>query len=292
MKSPARRLLLRLCIVLALAVSAGAGASDAAGVRVVSQTVGSDELLLALAAPEQIAALSHIATESAFSAVAEEAKHFPRLQRSDDAEGILRHEPTLVLFADYSRFELVEQIRRAGVTVLVFDRYATLEDAYANLRKLGRAIGPEAIARAETIVADCERRVAELRDTLRGAEPVRVIAPSTYGVIPGRDTTFQDLCDHAAADNLGASLADLVGHAPPPAERMLTWPVDRIVVAGESLSKALEVYRKLPPYSLMPAVREGRAVLIEPWQLSCVSHHRVRGYEALARALHPERFAP
>jgi iron complex transport system substrate-binding protein len=292
MKSPARRFLLRLCIVLALAVSAGAGTSDAAGVRVVSQTVGSDELLLALAAPEQIAALSHIATESAFSAVADEAKRFPRLQRSDDAEGILRHAPTLVLFADYSRFELVEQIRRAGVAVLVFDRYATLEDAYANLRKLGRAIGPEALARAEAIVADCERRVAQLRDTLRGAEPVRVIAPSTYGVIPGRDTTFQDLCDHAAADNLGASLAGLVGHAPPPAERMLTWPVDRIVVGGESLPKALEVYHKLPPYSLMPAVREGRAVLIEPWQLSCVSHHRVRAYEALARALHPERFAP
>ena len=55
------------------AVSAAASASPA-HVRVVSQTVGSDELLLALAEPEQVAALSHLSRESIYSAVAEEAK--------------------------------------------------------------------------------------------------------------------------------------------------------------------------------------------------------------------------
>jgi iron complex transport system substrate-binding protein len=40
----------------------------------------------------------------------------------------------------------------------------------------------------------------------------------------------------------------------------------------------------------MPAVREGRAVLLKPHLLSCVSHYRIDGYEMLARALHPEVF--
>ena len=40
----------------------------------------------------------------------------------------------------------------------------------------------------------------------------------------------------------------------------------------------------------MAAVREGRAVLIKPYMLSTVTHHRVEVYEMLARALHPEVF--
>lgn len=256
----------------------------------VSQTVGSDELLLTLAEPEQIAALSFLADDPTFSALAHEAAGFPKLSRTSDAEGILKYRPTLALFADYSRLELVEQVRRAGVRVIIFDRYDTLEDAYANLRTLARELGSAAEARAEDAIAESKQTVADLQQRLDGAKPVRVIAPSTYGVIAGADTTFQDLCDHAGADNLAATLGNLSGHKPPPNEKMLTWPIDQVVVAGDSLGNALEVFDDLPPYSLMSAVRERRAALIEPWQLSCVTHHRVRGYIVLAKALHPERF--
>lgn len=284
--------LIRIIAVFCLAAVAGAGTALRAeaprAVRVVSQTVGSDELLLALAEPAQIAALSHIAGEPEFSAVSAEARRFPHIDKAGDVESILRHAPTLVLFADYSRAELVEQVRRAGVKVLIFDRYKSLEDAYANLRTLAAEL--DAQARAEAVIADCEARVRVLRERLRGARPVRVIAPSTYGVIPGRETTFQDLCDYAAAENLAATLGRLRGHEAPPNEQMLTWPVERVVLAGTSLEEQLALYRRVTPYALMAAVREGRAVLIEPWQLSCVSHLRVKGYEQLARALHPEAF--
>lgn len=275
-------------ILLAFTSAVAAWAESARAVRVVSQTVGSDELLLALAEPAQIAALSHIAGEADFSAVAVEARKYPHIDKSGDAESILRYAPTLVLFADYSRAELVEHVRRAGVRVVIFDRYKTLEDAYANLRRLGAELGAE--ARAEEVIADCEARVRNLRERLRGVRPVRVIAPSTYGVIPGGETTFQDLCDYAAAENLAATLGRLRGHEAPPNEQMLTWPIERVVLAGTSLEDQLQLYRRVPPYSLLPAVREGRAVLLEPWQLSCVSHLRVRGYEQLARTLHPEVF--
>ena len=280
--------------VVALALGcavAGAGAAEdaVAPVRVVSQTVGSDELLLALAEPEQIAALSHIARDPAYSVVAAEAKKFPQITQGD-AETILKFAPTLVLGADYSRTELLAQVRRAGVKVIVFDRYKMLDDAFANLRLLGRELGPAATARAERIIADGRARMAALEKKLRGLPPVRVIAPSTYGVVGGADTTFQDLCDHAGATNLAATLGRLTGHVPPPGEQMLTWPVDRLVVSGTSAVAALAPFRTLPPYQFMAAVRESRAVLIDESMLSCVSHRRIDGYEQLARALHPEVF--
>jgi iron complex transport system substrate-binding protein len=277
------------CVLGAGGVRVANAAAPAPPVRVVSQTAGTDDLLLALAEPAQVAALSHLARDPLFSVVADEAKKFPQIA-AGDAETILKFSPTLVLVADYSRTELVEQVRRAGVRVLVFDHYQTPEDAFANLRLLGRELGPAASARAERVIADGQARLRALAEKLRGIPPVRVIAPSTYGVVGGADTTFQDLCDHAGAVNLAATLGLLTGHAAPPNEQMLTWPVDRVVVCGTSLDAALAPFRTLPPYQFMPAVREGRAVLIDECLLSCVSHRRIEGYEQLARALHPEIF--
>jgi iron complex transport system substrate-binding protein len=272
-------------------------------IRVISQTVGNDELLLAVAAPSQIAALSHLAADPDFSAVAAQAAAFPRLSKNATAESLLAHSPTLILFTDYSRPELVAQTRRAGVRAIIIKNYRTLADAYANLRLVAAELGPDAAARAARLIAGCETRLAALRARMAGARPVRVIAPSTYGMIPGRDSTFQDLCDHAAAENLAATHGGLRGHAPPPAEKMLTWPVDKVVLitashphdvrpaAGEDpVQAALAPFLKLPPYQFMPAIRDRRVALLEPWQLSCVSHHRLAAYERLARELHPERF--
>lgn len=257
-------------------------------VRVVSQTVSSDELLLAIARPEQIAALSHLARDRDFSAVAAEAEGFPQITLGD-AETILRFHPTLVLFADYSRAELVAQVRRAGARVLIFDRYDTLEACYANLRALAREIGAE--ANADRLIARCEARVAGLRRHLTGVKPVRVLAPSNYGLIPGAATTFQDLCDHAAAENVAATIGGLRGHVPPPTEQLLTWPVDRLVLAGHDREAAIAIFANIPPYPFMSAFKEQRVVLLEPYMLSCVSHRRIDGYEMLARALHPPAFA-
>ncbi|MGH7995830.1 MAG: ABC transporter substrate-binding protein [Opitutaceae bacterium] len=257
-------------------------------VRVVSQTVGSDELLLALARPAQIAALSPLARDPRYCALSAEARAYPTLAVDGDAESVLRFRPTLVLCADYTRPELIAQLRRSGVRLIVFDHYATLDDVYANLRRLGRALGEE--PRAEGVIATCRARVAALAERLKGVRPVRVIAPSVFGFLAGYGTTFEDLCEHAGAENLAATLGHLRGNAPQPSEEMLSWPIDRVVVGGTDLREALAPFRRLPPYEYLPAVRAGRAALLPACYLACVSQERIRGYELLARALHPAAF--
>ena len=292
---------LRVLIGLVIACFAACPAARAAEaeVRVVSQTVGSDELLLALAEPAQIAALSHLATAPEYAVLAREAAAYPRIT-SGDSETILRHRPTLVLFADYSRVELVAQVRRAGVKVLVFDRYATLRDVYANLRELARALGGGAPERAEALIARCEARMAALRAKLGGVRPVKVVSGTTYGLVSAAGTTFQDLCDHAGAENLATTLGGLSGQAPEPTEKMLGWPVEQVVVGLDpeapgtaddspaARERALAPLRKIPPYMFMDAVKKGRAVVLPAAYLGCVSHLRIDAYEKLARALHPE----
>lgn len=271
---------LLLCALL------GAPVVDPVPRRVVSQTVGTDELLLALADPQQIASLSELSRNAEFSLSAGEAKAYPTL-RSSDAESVMRFHPDLVLAASYSGDATLTLLRRAGVKLVVIDHFESLEEVYANIRAVGAALGH--VERAETLVHETERRVAELARRLQGVAPVRVLAVSTYPFTAGSRTTFQDLCDHAGAINVAAE-AGLVGHASTPAEKLLTWKAEVLIgsdTEGLDLSARL---RQSPPYRNLPALAAGRLILLPGALLASVTHHRVEAFEALARKLHPERF--
>jgi iron complex transport system substrate-binding protein len=256
--------------------------------RVVSQAVGTDELLLALADPGQIAALSHIGRDTRFSTTAAEARRFPALKDSD-AESVLRFRPDLVLAASFTRPETLALLRRAGVRLVVLDRFDSLEDVFASLRILGRELGQE--ARAEALIAQCRGRVQALAERLKGARPVRVLTAGAYPFTAGAGTTFQDLCDHAGAVNVAAE-AGLKGHAPTPSEKLLTWNVEVLVISGDrpDASDTRARLAEIPHYRVLPAFKTGRFAVIPGALMSSVSHHRIDAYELLARALHPERF--
>ena len=73
-----------------LAFAAAAALMAAPPRRVVSQAVGTDDLLLALADPGQIAALSHLGQDERYAPSWREAKRYPAL-RNSSAEDILHH---------------------------------------------------------------------------------------------------------------------------------------------------------------------------------------------------------
>ncbi|MFM8234613.1 MAG: ABC transporter substrate-binding protein [Holophagaceae bacterium] len=254
--------------------------------RVVSQTVGTDELLIDLCEPHRIAALSFLSKNPSYSDVVIAAQRFPQIQ-DGSAEQILKYKPDLVLFSNYSRPELVEQIKRAGIPILVFDRFNTLEDVYRNIRILGTALGRTEAA--ESLIRQCEDRVTALRSRLQGVVPRRVLAPSSYHYLAGSQTTFQDLCDHAGAINV-AGEAGLRGHSPTPTETLMRWKVDYLVISDIEVPEKLATLRKHPSFGALSATQAGRVILLPEVLLSSVSHRRIRGYEMMAQQLHPESF--
>jgi len=275
-----RRVLLLLLLALPALVWAGNPT------RVVSQTVGTDDLLMAIAAPGQIAALSHLARDVRYSPSAKAAGSFPCL-RTGGAEDVLRFRPDLVLVASYTPAETVALLRRAKVNLLLVEHFETLEDLFANARRLGQALGrPE---RAEQVIGDWQARALALALRLKGCKPVRVLAVGFYPFTAGAGTTFQDLCDHAGALNVAAE-AGLKGHVPTPSEKVLTWKVDVLVAPGEEGMDVQARLKDLPPYKFMAALRQGRVVELPSALMAATSQARLDGYERLARALHPELF--
>lgn len=254
--------------------------------RVVSQTVGTDDLLLALAAPGQIAALSHLARDERYSPSFKEARTVPCLTNGE-AEDILRHQPDLVLVASYTQPEVLNLLRRAKVQILLIEKFETLEDLYANTRRIGKALGRD--HRAEELIRQWQARVEALRQRLQGVKPVRVLAVGLYPFTAGADTTFQDLCEHAGAINVAAE-AGLKGHAPTPGEKVLSWRTEVLVAPGEPGLDMIARLNELSPYKFLQAFKQGRVVELPGSLMAATSQARIDGYELLAKALHPERF--
>lgn len=252
--------------------------------RVVSQTVGTDELLVALAEPGQIAALSHLSRDPSFTPDVKATSRFPCL-KTGSAEDILRLRPDLVLTAVYTAPETLAILRRAKVNLVVLDRFESLDELFANTRRLGAAL--DRAARAEALIEGWKARVAELDRRLRKVRPVRVLAAGLYPFTAGAGTTFQDLCDHAGALNVAAEQG-LKGHQPTPAEKLLTWKVE--VLVTEQGDGMLSRLRQVPPYKYMDATKRGRIVELPGPLMSATGQARFDAYEALARALHPEAF--
>ena len=273
-----RLVLLLLCAAAFLAAAAPR--------RVVSQAVGTDDLLLEVADPGQIAALSHLGHDARYAPSVARARRFPAL-RSSSAEEILRQRPDLVLSTPYAPPESLVLLRRAGVKVHVFERFERLEDVYANLRTLGALLGhPE---RAEAVVRASEAAVRELARRLQGVRPTRVLAAGLYPFASGSGTSFQDICDHAGALNVAAE-AGLAGHVPMPGERALAWRVEVLIGPADPGQDLAAQLREISPYRFMPALKQGRVVQIPSALLAATSHRRVETFAWVARALHPERF--
>lgn len=275
-----------LLLMLLLFPALWGGVPSAVPQRVVSQTVGTDDLLLAIAEPRQIAALSHLAQDERYSPSFQEAKRFPHLANSD-AESVLRLRPDLVIATSYTEVEVLNLLRRAKVNLLVIERYETLDDLYTNARRIGKALRRE--ARAEELIRQWKARVEALRVRLQGVKPVRVLAVGLYPFTAGAGTTFQDICDHAGALNVAAE-AGLKGHAPTPGEQVLAWRTEVLVAPGEPGFDMKARLMELPPYKFLPALKQGRLVELPGSLMAATSQARIDGYEALARALHPERF--
>src|SRR5574341_1252655 len=128
--------------------------------RIVSQTLGTDEILLAICDPQRIVALSELADDATLSNVTEPARHVTGRTHAG-AEQILYFRPDMIFVASYSKAELLELLRVAHAPVFRFTNFDHLDDIKTNIRTIGYIIGED--ERAEALVQHMERDIARVR---------------------------------------------------------------------------------------------------------------------------------
>lgn len=170
-------------LVVISSISIFLGTAAAAQPSVVSINLCADQLLLNLADPEQILALSWLAADPEEALLAERAAEFPA--NYGTAEEVIELGPDLVLAGTYSNSFTLDLLRRLGYPVVTIPPATSLEGIAVNLRTIGAAIGQP--HRAEAQVAAMFAQIDGIHAS-RPADGPRVLIVRPGGYTLERDS--------------------------------------------------------------------------------------------------------
>jgi iron complex transport system substrate-binding protein len=173
----------------------------AAQPTVASINLCTDQLVLTLAAPEQILSLSWLAADPEESMLAAAASAYP--QNYGTAEELLRIDADVVVAGSETSLFTRQLLRRLGTRVVEIEPAIALADIARNLEQVGAALG-RAPAAADAVAAMWARAQA-----LRARRPARlqsavVVRPGGFTI--GRETLAFELMTLAGLAN---SIAEL-----------------------------------------------------------------------------------
>lgn len=260
-----RRALAGLALLVSLALIACGGASSSsttdAGAdgprRIVSLSATATETLYAIGAGPQVRAVDD---QSDFPARAPRTK-LSALQ--PNAEAVAAYRPDLVVTTGDDR-GFVATLRKLGVRVLVQPAPRTLEQAYAQMARLGAATGHAEAA--NRLVASTKARIEALVDRAKPARGLSVYHELTPDAYSATSRTFigsvyarfglRNIADDAKAAGSGYPQLSR--------EHILRADPDVIVLADvECCGQSAERVARRPGWARLSAVRAGRIVELD-----------------------------
>lgn len=265
--------------------------------RIVSLSVGLDEIVLALAAPDRIQALSWYTQDKEMSPLAAEAARYPHIH-GQDPESVMAYRPDLVLIygSDNTPTEYVQALRSLGIAVFVSDSPHRVAAVFPRIEKIGRLLG--ATAEAAALMQDMRDRLARVENTVRGIPPDEravVMAFGNSGQVFGRQNDlFDDMCAHAGLLN-GAAMAGLTASSSISKEQIIAVNPDVFLLPtwgkpGQEAATASQQIITDPAFCNIKAVKNHRFVYVSDAYRYSTSQYVATAVEKLARAVYPERF--
>jgi iron complex transport system substrate-binding protein len=258
-------------LALAVGVAATTALADSPPARVVSMNVCTDQLLLLIADPAQIAALSPLATDPAMSALAAAAAG--HAQTSGRAEDIYLRRPDLVLADVWSDPETVAMLERLGVWVERFSPGVSVPDIRAKIVTMGAVLGqPD---RAARVLADFDAQLAAI-ERPEHAPRAAVYGPGGYGYGPA--TLEGQMLALAGFENIVAGPGlDWGGRLD--LERLVLAAPDLVIAGAPGASRAEEMlaHPALAGLSIERQLHDARWVCAAPAMLGAVAELAAMG---------------
>jgi len=172
------RIAFTMCLLLTASFVMAPHANAENKPRVVSINVCTDQMLLALADPEQILSLTFLSHNESASVHREKALQYPT--NKGIAEEALALKPDLVLAGAFTSKYTLQLLQRAGMQVKSVNIASSIEEVIETLTEVGRWLQQE--ERAQALVNDMNARLAKL-PTVPNARPrAAIYDPRGYTV--------------------------------------------------------------------------------------------------------------
>jgi len=181
----------------------------AAGPRIASMNLCTDQLLVTLADPEQILGLSRYSRDAWQSYAADDARHYPIL--SGGAEDILVLKPDIVVAGLFDKRSTRELLKAQGLHLAEFSVPRSLDEVKSQIREMGEIV--QHGDRAEAEIARLDAAMARARQAVTDRH-FSVLPLSRRGWVSGGDSLVSSLLSETgifnAASDLGVGLGGYV----------------------------------------------------------------------------------
>lgn len=197
---------------------AAVGAAPARPQRIVTLNPCLDAIVVGLVEPSRIVGISHHSRDPEASLVADAAQRLPVV--GETAEEIAQRRPDLVLTSRHMSLSTRRALMRLKVPLVEFDVPGSVEESYAQIRRIARLTGQAAAG--ERMIAAIAARLDRARP-LGGAPVIPTMIFHSSGYTPGAGTLPDDLLRRTGFTNAAAplgtgwgkvTLEQLVSHPP------------------------------------------------------------------------------
>ena len=190
-----------------------------------------------------------------------------------NAEGILSLNPTLVIGRiDVRPPQVVQQLRMAGVTVLLLTEPSSFKEAKQRLQTIGKAVGREEKAEALIEALDADIEKLETKLAARKEQPKQkalflYLRGTQTTLVLGTDTAPGAMFDIVGAENAAGNIK---GNKPMTAEAVIAAQPDVYVLFTSGLESigGVDGLLKLPGLAHTPAGENRRVVTLDGQYLS------------------------
>ena len=260
--------------------------------RIVTASVGHDEITLTLVTVDRLIAVGSASKDAIFSNVASVVAD--KVEISRDPETIIAQAPDVVVTSPFFPADGVDALARTGIPVVQTELKHDLEARVNNILLMGYIYGEEerALEFAKEVRERYESLVAVT--SVAGTGP-RVLALTQYSDslwVAGGNSTEGGLIDAAGGIN-AAEQAGIEGNQSTSLEGVIAMDPEVIVIAQPVEYGAEEFRQSLlanEALAEIPAIKTGRIYVVESKHFTTLSHWNILGAEELARILWPDAF--
>jgi iron complex transport system substrate-binding protein len=250
--------------------------------RIISIAPSNTEILYALGLDDRVVGLD------AFSNFPPEVAEKPRVgdYLEPDLERVAAADPDLILATEFHVDTVLPELETLGLPTVVLEP-ANLDEVFASIMQVGAIVGEPAHAAA--LVCALQERADAVVAAVAGAPRTSVffeLDPGLYTVGPG--TFIADIIERAGGDNIAADAAEMWPQLS--AEAVVSANPDVILLADEAGGVTPEQVAARSGWEDIAAVAQGRVIVIDPDLVARPGPRVVDGLEAVAAALHPDRF--
>ena len=260
---------------------------ETAPATIISLIPSNTEILFALGLVEEVIAVTD---NDDYPAEVEEKESVGGFELN--IEKIISLNPEMVFAHEMllgSSGEGLEQIRDAGIPVIVVDEAENFEETYATIETIGKVT--DKVDEANKIIEEMKAHVEEIIDKTAKAENERTVfvetsdAPEIY--TPGSGTFVQEMLDMIGAKNM-VTEEDWIMIDP---EEIVNKNPDVIIAMYSHVPDIVQSIKNRAGFDTVTAVTDNMVIQVDENITSRTGPRLADGLEEFAKAIYPEAFS-